>query len=127
MGPPIPRNPGRCCFGSVSNLRACKTGPKPDVDCLVVSMRMIGSGDPPISKAGEISIFYWLGKPDDRDPSYDLENNVADEVQSMSPQTLHATSARCGAEMAKRGQSLHEIGEQLQRRAAQQNAPKSPS
>jgi hypothetical protein len=100
---------------------------KPDVDCLVVSMNLLDSTDPTISKAAAIAMFYWLGKLDGRDPSFDLENIVTDELQSMTPERTRATAFRCGAEMEKRGQSLREIGERLQRRAAQQVAPRSPS
>jgi hypothetical protein len=98
-----------------------------DVDCLVVSMNLLDSTDPTIAKAAATSLFYWLGKLDGRDPSFDLENMVADATQSMTPERMRATALRCGAEMEKRGQSLREIGERLQRRGAQQVAPRSPS
>jgi hypothetical protein len=89
-----------------------------DLKCLIVGFTMAQSTDPTQADAGKIVSFYYLGRLDGRDPSYDLEGRLVEVSSHMTPDEIRAAATRCGAALQARGQSIQAIGERLKARAA---------
>lgn len=84
-----------------------------DIRCVVISIRMLGSGNDTEKSAALVAVMYFLGKLDGRSPGLDLEKAIISQVDAMKPDDAKAEAVRCGTEMQERGKSLETIGTAL--------------
>jgi hypothetical protein len=87
-----------------------------DIKCLAASIELSGSQDPDDQSIGMLSTMFWLGRLDGRDPSLDLEKQMAAGAFDMKDTDRKAEAARCATLLKTRGEELTRLGEQLRRR-----------
>jgi hypothetical protein len=93
--------------------RAADDPASSDIRCLAVAATLASNADPKIQNAGVMASLYYLGKVDGRTPNLDLENRLKQELLQLQPQDLQADAVRCGAELARRGKAVSDIGARL--------------
>lgn len=109
-------------FAVATGARAADEGVNSDVRCLAVAAAMAQGSDPKAKSAGLMAGLYYLGKLDGRDPNFDLEGRLKQEMAQMKPEEIITEAQRCGAQLTARGKTITEIGARLQ----SQGASKAP-
>jgi hypothetical protein len=94
--------------------RAADEGASPDVRCLAVAATMAQSSDPKTQGVSLAAALYYLGKLDGRDPNFDLEGQLKQELAQLKPQDMIAEVQRCGAQLNARQKTVTEIAARLQ-------------
>ena len=90
-----------------------------DVHCFIVAIRMADSKEPAIQTSGLMGQLYWMGKLDGRTPGLDMETAVMAELPKMLGDLFQSESQRCGKELRERGKAEVEMGQDMQKRAAE--------
>lgn len=103
-----------------------------DLKCLVFSFVLANAKEEQTKTAGALAAFYYLGKIDGRSPGVSLDGPIVDVAKDLKPEDVQAMSARCGAELQTRGQSISALGARLTKMSADQQqaqpaAPASPA
>jgi hypothetical protein len=96
---------------------AADTDTDADVRCIVVAMALTQSADDQARAFAQPALIYFQGRIDGRSPNFDLEPAIIKVVQTMDAGSYAAEAARCGAILMDKGQKLHEIGDDLKKKA----------
>ena len=110
------------CLGGVC-ARADET--TDDVRCFIVAIQMAGSEQPDLHESGLMGQLYWMGKLDGRTPGLNFEDRVMAELPRMTGDFFRVELTRCTAELSKRGLAEAEMGRDIQKRGADNQAPAS--
>ena len=95
-----------------------------DVRCIVVALALSQSQDDQVRSVAPAALMYFRGRIEGRSPNFDLEPAIIAAVQTMSPSSFAAESARCGGQLEIEGRTLKAIGEDLKAKA---DATKPPA
>jgi hypothetical protein len=114
-----------------SNARAENADTTADVRCIAAAMVSIGNiQDQNIQTALKITVLYFLGRIDGREPKFDLKRHLEDQVSKMTRQQVALEDSRCGKLLSARGAAMKEMGQEMgqdaMRRGAPQAAPPAP-
>lgn len=86
----------------------------PDLRCAAVTFAAITVVPENQKTSVSLAAIYFLGKLDGAAPNLDLETRLRAELAGMAAKDFQSEAARCGAELAKRGQDMQTLGAHLQ-------------
>lgn len=99
-----------------------------DIRCVVIGMRMGGTGNAAQQSAGGVLALYYIGRLDGRVPSLNIEDLIVQQITKMTKADYDSEGKRCGAVLKEKGQQLTQIGKDLVERGQKmQNDAKAPS
>ena len=84
-----------------------------DLRCLIISIKMLESGDAYMRSSATTASLYYLGRLDGRDTGLDLDREVARVMSATSQAQLQLSARTCGALLTSRGAALKNLGAQL--------------
>ena len=84
-----------------------------DLRCVIVGMKIGGTGNSTQQSAAMMSILYYIGRIDGRDPGLDIEVTLAKEFIKMTPANFGLEATRCGNHLTKRGKEITKMGEDM--------------
>jgi hypothetical protein len=84
-----------------------------DMRCIVVGMKIGGSGNSTQQAAALMSVLYYIGRIDGREPALDLEVMLAKEFIKMTPADFSREAARCGNHLTEKGKEITKMGEDM--------------
>jgi hypothetical protein len=93
-----------------------------DVECVVIAFNMLAIPDPVQQKKGLAAFFYFLGRIDGRETSFNLQDAVLAEVRRTEGKALAPTAKRCAEQIMNRGLEIQAIGAKLQAMADEEKA-----
>lgn len=90
----------------------------PDLRCAVIGLAIagMGAGDNQQMQAGTLIALYYIGRLEGRVPGLDLEESIFAVSQNLSPAQIDAERLRCAGEVQAMGETMTDIGRNLQRR-----------
>jgi hypothetical protein len=84
-----------------------------DVRCVIVGMKIAGSGNSTQQSAGMMDALYYIGQLDGREPQLDIEVLLAKEFVKMTPADFSREATRCGSHLTEKGKEITKIGEDM--------------
>lgn len=85
-----------------------------DVRCVVAFSALLKN--PQYAEGAATGLFFFLGRIEGRDASYDLGQAVRYHMSHMSPGQIGDEARRCGAVVRERNEALKGIGQSLRPR-----------
>ncbi|HEX3674304.1 MAG TPA: hypothetical protein VHU87_08540 [Rhizomicrobium sp.] len=104
---------------------ATEVATEADVRCVLVAINMANSGNPSLVTAGTMANMYFMGRLDARTPDLDLETRLIDDLHKLSQDDIRAEATRCGAILITRGAAMKSMGEDMIRKAQDEEQKKS--
>ena len=102
--------------GPASAARPETTG---DLRCIAVTAFAL-SNKSLTPQQGEVSLMYFLGRIDGREPGLDVAVNLEAVSRAITPALAQAEAKRCGGILQARGGYLQQVGAKLRAKAKQQ-------
>jgi hypothetical protein len=84
-----------------------------DVRCVIVGMKLVGSGNSTQQSAGMMDALYYIGRLDGREPKLDIEVLLAKEFVKMTPTDFSHEATRCGGHLTEKGKEITKMGEDM--------------
>jgi hypothetical protein len=84
-----------------------------DVRCVVVGMKIGASGNPTQQSAAMMTVLYYIGRTDGRDPALDIEVLLAKEFVNMTSADFSREASRCGNHLTEKGKEITRMGEDM--------------
>lgn len=84
-----------------------------DVRCVIVGMKLGGSGNSTQQTAGMMTALYYIGRIDGREPALDMEVLLTKEFVKMTAADLSREASRCGSHLTEKGKEITKIGEHM--------------
>lgn len=87
-----------------------------DIRCVAISLAMMASGDQTLAPMGLMSMFFFAGRAEGRNPGKDIMEIAAEDAASMTSAQREATAKICGQILIDKGQEWQEKGAQMEMR-----------
>jgi hypothetical protein len=84
-----------------------------DMRCVIVGMKIGGSGSSTQQSAAMMTILYYIGRIDGRQPALDIEVMLAKEFIKMTPADFSRDATRCGSHLTEKGKQITKMGEDM--------------
>ena len=84
-----------------------------DVRCVVVGMKIGSSGNSTQQSAAMMTVLYYIGRIDGREPALDIEVMLAKEFVKMTPADFRREATRCGGHLTEKGKEITKMGEDM--------------
>lgn len=81
-----------------------------DVRCMIVSMDLPKEQSETAPTAAMISVMFYLGRIEGRDPSYDVKQAIGAQMAIMTADDRRKEGKRCIKEMLEKGAAAEQLG-----------------
>ncbi|HEX2593259.1 MAG TPA: hypothetical protein VHL34_17285 [Rhizomicrobium sp.] len=81
-----------------------------DIRCAIVSMNLPKEEGEAAPTAAMISVMFFLGRIEGRDPHYDVKAAIGAQMAVMTPSDRATESKRCITEMLEKGKAAEQLG-----------------
>lgn len=81
-----------------------------DVRCMIVSMDFPKEKDEAAPTAAMISVMFFLGRIEGRDPAYDVKSAIGAQMAVMTADERQTERKRCITEMLEQGKTAEQLG-----------------
>lgn len=81
-----------------------------DVRCMIVSMALPKEQGETAPTAAMISVMFFLGRIEGRDPNYDIKQAIGAQMAVMTPEDKRKEGKRCIKEMLEKGAAAEQLG-----------------